>query len=158
MSDPPKVVYDCMVFLQAAARPDREHSTMRLVREDRVVLYVSPVIVGELWDVLTRPELRTRFPALKPRHVDMFLADVLSRAIMIQDVPPSFSLPRDKKDEPYINLAIKANIRFLVTWNYRHLTYLMRRDTAEGDDFCRRFPNIQIVDPPTFAREVQSAL
>jgi predicted nucleic acid-binding protein len=59
------------------------------------------------------------------------------------------------KDEPYINLAIEAKVRYLVTWNDRHLTYLMRKDTPEGRDFCLRFPGVKIVDPPTYVREIQ---
>ncbi|MGA2498680.1 MAG: hypothetical protein ABSH20_13120 [Tepidisphaeraceae bacterium] len=39
--------------------------------------------------------------------------------------------------------------------NGRHLTYLMRRDTPEGQDFCNRFPDITILDPPAFVRAVQ---
>jgi hypothetical protein len=56
---------------------------------------------------------------------------------------------------PYINLAIAADARYLVTWNQRYLTYLMHQDTPEGQDFCRRFPNIKIMDPPTFIRAMQ---
>ena len=51
------VVYDCMIFLQAAARPERLHGTMRLLREKRVTLCMSPDVVAEVRDVLTRPEL-----------------------------------------------------------------------------------------------------
>jgi len=147
------VVYDCMIFLQAAARPDREHGTMRLVREGRVTLCVSPEIVAELRDVLTRPEVQAKFPALKPQHVDTFLNDVLSLSKMVASVPEVFALPRDPKDEPYINLAIEAGASHLVTWNDRHLTYLMRNDTPEGRDFCQRFPALKIVHPPDFIRQ-----
>jgi hypothetical protein len=41
-----------------------------------------------------------------------------------------------------------------VTWNDRHLTYLMQQDTAEGRDFCRRFPLLKIVSPPAFLQEL----
>jgi predicted nucleic acid-binding protein len=90
----------------------------------------------------------TKFPALNAEHVDTFLADLLSQAMMIDQVPAAFTLPRDPKDEPYLDLAIASNARYLVTWNDRHLTYLMRQDTPEGMEFCRRFPGLQIVTPP----------
>jgi predicted nucleic acid-binding protein len=61
-----------------------------------------------------------------------------------------FSLLRDPKDEPYIDLAVAAKAACLVTWNDRHLTYLMRQDTPEGIDFCRRFSTLQILTPPAF--------
>jgi putative PIN family toxin of toxin-antitoxin system len=150
MNETPDVVYDCMIFLQAAARPDRVHGTMRLMREGRVRLCLSREIVAEVHDVLNRPEVRGKFPALKPDHIKAFLDEVLARAKIVEDVPSVFSLPRDAKDEPYLNLAIEAKAKFLVTWNEKHLTYLMRKDTTEGQDFCARFPNLTILDPPTF--------
>jgi putative PIN family toxin of toxin-antitoxin system len=156
-SQTPRAVYDCMIFLQAAARPQRVHATIRLIQEGRVALCVSRDVVAEIRDVLTRPELREKFPALDPGHVDAFINDLLTRAVMIGDVPAAFSLPRDPKDEPYVNLAIAAGARYLVTWNDRHLTYLMRQDTPEGIEFCRRFPELKIIDPPGFVREVEQA-
>ena len=153
MTKPVRAVYDCMIFLQAAANPSRVHSTLRLVHSGEVLLYVSAEIVNEVRDVLTRPEIRAKFPALTAEHVDVFLNDILSFSRLVDDVPKVFSLPRDPKDEPYVNLSIRVDAQYLVTWNERHLTYLMRQDTPEGRDFCRRFPQLKIVDPPTFVRE-----
>jgi putative PIN family toxin of toxin-antitoxin system len=151
-----RVVYDCMIFLQAAARPSRVHGTMRLLRERRVLLCVSPQAVAEVRDVLTRPDVTAKFPALTSNAVDVFLAQILSEAKLVQPVQSHFSLPRDKKDEPYVNLAIQADAEFLVTWNDRHLSYLMRGDTPEGQDFCRRFPRLTIADPPAFVNAIRS--
>jgi putative PIN family toxin of toxin-antitoxin system len=128
---------------------------MRLIYDGRVTLYVSPAVVEEVRDVLTRPEVISKFPALTPEHVDRFVNDVLSRAVTLNNVPPTFSLPRDPKDEPYLHLAIEANAQYLVTWNHKHLTYLMRQDTPEGRDFCQRFPELKIVDPPTLLAELK---
>jgi len=43
MSEPIRAVYDCMVFVQAALRPQRVHATMQLVEEGAVTLCVSRV-------------------------------------------------------------------------------------------------------------------
>jgi len=48
----------------------------------------------------------------------------------------------------YIDLAVAAGAHYLCTWNERHLTYLMKQDTPEGLEFCRRYPNLKILDPP----------
>ena len=61
-------------------------------------------------------------------------------------------------DEPYTNLAIAADAKYLVTWNDRHLTYLMRQDTPEGIEFCQRFSNLQIVDFSTFLSEMRKVV
>jgi hypothetical protein len=44
---------------------------------------------------------------------------------------------------------------YLVTWNDRHLTYLMRQDTHEGREFCRKFPDLKILSPPVFLSELR---
>jgi predicted nucleic acid-binding protein len=69
-------------------------------------------------------------------------------------VPIVFRLPRDPNDEPILNLAIAAGATHLVTWNHRHLGYLMEGDTREGRDFCRRFRKLQIVNPKQFIDEI----
>jgi hypothetical protein len=33
----------------------------------------------------------------------------------------------------------------------------MRGDTAEGRDFCTRFPGIKIINPPDFVGELREA-
>src|SRR3954470_11841875 len=110
-------VYDCMLFLQAASRPDRVHGTFRLLADGTVTLCMSPAVLAEIRDVLTRPELRAKFPALTPEHVEVFLDHVLASARLIDPVAEVFTLPRDPKDEPYVNLAVAAGARYLVTWN-----------------------------------------
>ena len=67
-------VYDCMLFFRAATRPQRTYTTFRLVDEALVALCMSPEVLAEIRDVLTRPEHRTKFPALTPKAIDAFLA------------------------------------------------------------------------------------
>jgi uncharacterized protein len=80
----------------------------------------------------------------------------MGRAILLENVPQAFRLPRDPKDEPYVDLAIAAKAAFLVTWNDRHLTYLMRKDTPEGINFCQRFPDVRIVNPIEFVSAIRT--
>ena len=155
MSETVRAVYDCMIFVQAALRPQRVHATMGLVEDGAVTLCVSPAILDEVQDVLARPTMRAKFPALTPDAVARFLEGVIARARLVADVPSAFALPRDPKDEPYVNLAIAAQPCHLVTWNDRHLTYLTRRDTPEGIDFCARHPGVVILDPPQFVQHVR---
>jgi len=87
-----------------------------------------------------------------------FLAQAVSCAEALPEPPKAFSLPRDPDDEPYLNLAIAGGAEYLVTWNERHLNYLMRRDTPEGKEFCARHPDLKIVTPPEFLEEVRRKL
>lgn len=157
MSDSPiRVVYDCVVFLQGAGRRNNAaRKCLELVDAGVVQLCLSAAVVSEIEDVLNRPELLRKFPLLKSQDSLALLRTARSKALLMTDVPRVFPLPRDPDDEPYTDLAVAADAAYLVTWNDRHLTYLMRQDTPEGVDFCQRFPDVKIVDPPTFLRAIE---
>ena len=147
-----RVVSDCMVFLQGAARsagPAR--ACFEIVDQGLVTLCVSPEVLAEVRDVLSRPELVKRFPALSAEWVTAFVTSVADKALVVPDVPNAFVLPRDPKDEPYINLAVATQAEFLVSRD-RDLLDLMT-----DAEFRRRFPALKIVDPETFLRTIRSS-
>ena len=76
---------------------------------------------------------------------------------MIPRPPHAFGLPRDPKDEPLIDLAVAGDAEYLVTWNERHLTYLIKKDTPEGVEFCSKYPRLVICTPPEFLRSLDAA-
>jgi putative PIN family toxin of toxin-antitoxin system len=154
MSD--RVVYDCLIYLQAALRPERSHTTMVAARTGRAALCVSPEILAEVRDVLTRPEIQSKSPALTPESVDGFIKDLASFAQWFNDVPDVYRLERDPKDSKYINLALAAEARWIVTWD-NDLLDLMDCSSPTGKAFMERFPNLRIVQPPTFARELAAS-
>ena len=111
-----RVVFDCMVFLQGAARPaSPARACFQVVDEGLVTLCVSPAVLAEVRGVLSRPELVKRFPALSVEWVTAFVTSVADKALVVPDVPIAFVLPRDPKDEPYINLAVATQAEFLVS-------------------------------------------
>src|SRR5690349_20676250 len=139
----PSVVFDCMVFLQAVVSPrGPAFRCMEMVWQGEVMLLVSPSVLYEIQDVLGRSELQSKWSHLRPQVVTPFLQQLTLIAALQPDPPHAFALPRDADDEIYTDLAIAANADYVVTWNDRHLTYLMRQDTPEGVDFCRRFPKL----------------
>ncbi|HZZ44312.1 MAG TPA: PIN domain-containing protein [Tepidisphaeraceae bacterium] len=60
-----RVVYDTMVFLQAAIHPNRRYATIEAVEDKRLMLCTSLESIAEVRDVLTRPSLAAKFPALR---------------------------------------------------------------------------------------------
>jgi predicted nucleic acid-binding protein len=72
---------------------------------------------------------------------------VVGLAAVIPRPPQAMQLPRDPKDEPLIDIAVAGAADYLVTWNHKHLTYLMAGDTPEGREFLTRFPTLRIVSP-----------
>jgi putative PIN family toxin of toxin-antitoxin system len=153
---PIRVVYDCVIFVQGAGRRgNAARRCLELVDEGLVQLCLSTDVLTEIQDVLNRPEILRKFPLIKTEDSQTLLHTTRSSALIFPTVPKMFVLPRDSNDEPYTDLAITAEAKYLVTWNDRHLTYLMRQDTPEGVEFCRRYPNLRIVDPPNFLKDVR---
>jgi putative PIN family toxin of toxin-antitoxin system len=145
-----RVVFDCMVVLQGAARPESPAGAcLLLVELEAVELCLSEEVIAEVRDVLTRPRLRQKFPVLTDEFVDRFLAALETRALLIPDVPRVFSYGRDPKDEPYINLAIAAGADYLVSRD-ADLLDLARPSDSDGRRLLEHAPSLQILDPNSF--------
>jgi putative PIN family toxin of toxin-antitoxin system len=147
----PRVVLDTVVFVQALIS-GRGHAAgcLEQLRAGRFVLLMSDATFDELKDVPLRPSLAAKYPFITSDKVTAFVAEIESLAVRIANPAAVITLPRDPKDEPFIDLAVAGSAQFIVTWNQRHLTYLMRQDTPEGKDFCTRFPAIKILSPIDF--------
>lgn len=146
----PRVVFDCNTVLQGAARQAGPAAAcLKLVETEQVRLCLSPQILTEMRDVLLRPKLQRKFPALTPERVEAILAALQEKSEGFPEVPRVFELPRDPKDEPYLNLAIAAGVRYLVTRD-KDLLDLMDRSLTDGQAFRTRFPHLLILDPVSF--------
>ena len=144
-----RVVFDCMVFLQAVGRPEGPaRACFHLVDEGKTTLFVSSGVLAEVRDVLARPKTRQRFPLLTPEAIDEFLRNVEEKAAVIAVVPNVFALPRDPKDELYVNLALAAGASYLVTRDKDML------DLMNDKDFRARYPALTILDPVAFLRAI----
>ena len=141
-------VYDCMLFFRAAARPRLARPLFDFVHTGEVTLCLGPDVLAEIRDVLTRPKLIAKYPALTKVAVDAFLAQHLRVATWISHVPEHYALARDPDDSKYLNLAITAGAHYVVTTDL-DLLDLMDPQSAAGNDFRQRFP-VQVVEPATF--------
>jgi putative PIN family toxin of toxin-antitoxin system len=146
-----------MVFLQAVINPNGPaFRCFEAFESKRAGLLICPSIIAEVYDVLNRPYLRTKFKRLTPENVTVFLERILALTEHRPDAHCHFALPRDPDDEIYLNLCIENSATYLVTWNERHLTYLMHSDEPEAVDFRKRYPGIAIVNPPEFLRAMDA--
>jgi putative PIN family toxin of toxin-antitoxin system len=114
------------------------------VDDGQVTLCVSTETLAEAQDALTRPKLQAKFPRLTPERVEVFLQNVQAKAVLIAEIPKVFSYPRDPDDEPYLNLAIAAGAKHLVSRDKDLL------DLMNNPDFRSRFPDLTILDPVAF--------
>ena len=102
----PRVVFDCMIFLQAAARrASPSGACLALAEQGLLELYVSPAILAEVNDVIRRPQIRAKFRELTDDVVIEFIARIERIAVCVDEVGTGITLARDPKDEPYLNLA-----------------------------------------------------
>jgi putative PIN family toxin of toxin-antitoxin system len=142
-------VYDCMLFFRAASRPHRVQLLFEFIDHGQVEICLSADVLDEIRDVLTRPKLLAKYPALTRQAVDSFLARYVAPAKWINNIPEHYVVARDPKDSKYVNLAIEAGSSYLVTTDL-DLLDLMEPMSAAGQDFRSRFAGLQIVTPPVF--------
>lgn len=153
-----RAVYDCMVFLQAAARPAGPAAAcLQLAQHSLIELHLSPTILHEIASVLSRPSVRARFPSLTGELIANILTALRDFSTFIEHVPPTLTLPRDPKDEPYLNLAAACTADFLVTRD-ADLLHLPTSASPEASLLRAHLPNLRILDPAAFLLAVRTGL
>lgn len=136
----PKVVFDTNVFLRALINPKGINA--RLIQSlDQFVLVVSPAIVKEVVDVLSRPALLglKRIRKLDADH----LIELLRQApVVFPD--EKVTVCRDPDDDKFLEAALASDVEYLVTGD-KDL-----RDIGE-------YRGIKIRFPTEFLRELAEA-
>ena len=134
-ADPPGVVVDCMVFVQAAAN-EKSHAAriLDLLDEGKITLYVSNLILTEARYVLNRSDVRASLRNLTDVAVEALFERLKQNTTLIKQVPQRFVYPRDPKDEPYINLAVEMQAHYLVSRD-NDLLDLMKWEKEDGREF-----------------------
>lgn len=154
----PSVVYDCMVFLQAAFSSGGPASRcLELVEEGRVRLALSEALLAEIEAVLGRRQVHSRRRSLTVGVVTDFVARVRRCGTVLDAVPQRFVYPRDPKDEPYLNLAIAAEAAYLVSRD-DDLLDLQDPTSPLGRALRVLAPQLAIVDPVQFLRQLVPAV
>ncbi len=150
-------VFDCNIYLQAAARPNSPAGEyLRLAENGIIRLYISRDVLTEVSEVLRRPEIQDRFPDLTDKSIDLFLEKVRGFSHFIKKVPLKFRLSRDVGDEPYINLAIEAEADYIVSRD-NDLLDLMTAYTNEAKEFRQRFRPLRVIAPFEFLKEIEKS-
>lgn len=145
----PRVVFDCMIFLQAAARrASPSGACLALAEQGILELYISSAILAEVQDVIGRPQIRAKFQQLTDDVVAEFVARIERIAVRVDEVGTGITLARDPKDEPYLNLAADCQADYLVSRD---------RDLLEGAaSIAETITNLRIVDPVAFLAAIRA--
>ena len=151
----PRVVFDCMVFMQAAARPDGPADACLVLAENRhCELIVSTEILDEVREVISRPGIRKKFGGLSDEEIDALFDRLSKVAILVQDVPSVVTFRRDPDDMMYLNLAVAANAKYVITHD-KDLLDLMTGVDPDAEAFRTTYPEIKILDPVAFLRLIR---
>jgi putative PIN family toxin of toxin-antitoxin system len=154
---PIKVVFDCMIFLQATANEESPAAAaLDLVDTGEIKLNVSEPILEEVRKVLNRSEVRAVLPQITDVRAEALFRRLDKEATMVRHVPRVFAFSRDPQDEPYLNLAIAAKAAFLVSRD-RDLLDLMTGHDAESKQFRQRFRFLKGIEPVDFLNEIEKA-
>lgn len=152
-----RAVFDCNILIQAAANSRNAASAcFRLVEDNAISLYVSPATLQELEDVLSRDYVKNRFEFTE-EVIKEFVDRVKNIAVVLENFPQVFSLPRDVDDEVYINLAVEAEADFIVTRD-KDLIDLMTDHDNKSKEFRQKFRTLKIVQPLEFLRIVEDKI
>jgi putative PIN family toxin of toxin-antitoxin system len=151
------VVYDCMIFLQAAARQTSPAAAcLRLAETGQVRLWLSADILAEIADVLQRPKIVARFPSLTGDRVAAFLQALMTVAELHQSVPALVNFKRDPKDSKYLDLAAVASAQYLVSRD-KDLLDLHIAGNPDADAVFRHCPELRVLTPEDFLRTLAQA-
>lgn len=147
MKSPERVVFDWNVLFQAIISPaGPAGQLLAAVNAGKISLFVSEFVLDELKDVTARPKLASQFKFNRDR-VARFFDSLTKVATTVSDVPHIFDFPRDQKDAHYVDLALAADAKLIVSRD-KDLLSLRDTATAEGRDFLSRFPTLSILTPP----------
>ena len=155
MAKKPRVVFDCNVLLQAAARHKSPAARcLTLAEKGLVQLFVSKEVLFEIEDVLNRPEVRTHFPDLSDEIAGAFLKRLRNLSDFVSKVPRTFRYSRDEDDEPYIDLAVGVSADFIVSRD-KDLLDLMTGHTEDCKEFRQRFRTLKVIEPVDLLKEIR---
>ncbi len=109
-----RAVLNTVVFLRALINPHGVWGRLLFNLSDRYTILLSPAIIGEIVDVLYRPDLRQRFPQIaEPPALEAVLA-LFARAEVVE---PSSEprVCRDADDDKFFACAIKGRAAYIVS-------------------------------------------
>ena len=110
-----RVVADANVFVSAALGRSPAAPSVRIIEaalDGRIELVMSPKLLSEVAEVLSRPRIRQRVPSAVAR---LFLSDLAAQVVMVADPADPPRVCRDRDDDYLIALADSVAADVLVT-------------------------------------------
>jgi len=109
------IVLDTNVIVSGILKPYSKSATiLRLVADGAIRLAHDLRLLSEYRDVLARPTFN-----FTKAEVESFLTQVEGEGLLVSAKPLNFHLP-DPDDEPFLEVALSAKVKAVVTGNKRH--------------------------------------
>ncbi|MBI4067250.1 putative toxin-antitoxin system toxin component, PIN family [Candidatus Gottesmanbacteria bacterium] len=108
-----KVIIDTVVFVRSLINPHSRWGHIVFTHNKLYQLFISESIVSEIFEVLKRPELTTKFHTMTKKDFRT-VADILGQASAV-DIPKIPSVSRDPKDNKFLATAKAAQADYLIT-------------------------------------------
>lgn len=90
---------------------------------------------------------------MRSERTEQYLGALERSGWLLQGFPETFAYARDPDDAHYINLAIAADAKLIVSRD-KDLLDLMDQRKPDGLNFHRQFPALRILDPVSFLNEL----
>jgi putative PIN family toxin of toxin-antitoxin system len=110
-----RVVADANIFVSAALGRSPLSPSVQIIDaalDGRIELVMSPALLKEIADVLSRPRIRRRLSA---DDAQLFLADVVAQVMMMPDPVDPPMVCRDPDDDYLVALAMIAGAEVLAS-------------------------------------------
>jgi uncharacterized protein len=112
---PLRLVLDTNVAVSASLKPESlQRTTLLLALTSPARLYVSPAILAEYRDILSRPELRIR------RGLRLQLLQLIRNRSHLVNPVRRLEVCSDPDDNRFLEAADRAGADYLITGNQRH--------------------------------------
>ncbi len=151
-----KSVFDCNIIWQSFFfSSGASAKCKKLVDDDVITLFLSAEVLGEMREVMTRPEFLAKFETVTEAMIEKYLEQLAKKSVFIRSVPKKFTLSRDSDDESYINLAIESKADYIVTRD-NDLLDLMTGFDDDSKEFRQRFKALKVTEPIEFLKIVKA--
>ena len=140
-----RVTVDTNIFLRSFRKGSPADYLVSLWREQQFVLVLSENILDEVGEVLLRPYLMERYSYTRQEAID--LTNELTQRAIIVEVPDSYKLCRDAKDDRFVDCAIWGRSQFLVSYDNDILDDFLKQALLEF--------GVEIIHPHAFVRRIQ---
>ncbi len=134
--NPYKIVVDTNVFISSLLFGGKPRTIIKLIQENKLTAFTTPMLIGELLDILTK---KFKFTSDKITLVE----EVIKENFVIVHPSQTLHAVRDEDDNRVLEAAIEAECNYVVTGD---------KDLLD----LHTFKNVVIVKPEEFLLIMQN--